>query len=514
MSAGHRLAMAALLLGTAAVAEAQPLGSFQWQLEPYCNVLTLSVTRAGDVYRLEGVDDQCGGVRASVVGIAAAGPDGDIGLGMSIITTPGAIPAHVRATFSLPSTSGTWQDSAGNAGTFVPTATAATSGSPRPTVGIGAAVLNPAAVQRRISGSCTARQFITAIDQDGRVSCSAARGGTITGVIAGPGLTAFSGTTTASLLFRTFALNTVEGLTATAPSSGSGSHPIVERQGRFFAWNAAKGAFRAGEVFWHLGQWDDHATGAYSVGMGRDARAYGRHSASFGDASIADGQYSFALNQGHATGMASLTFGRGNAAGPSALAAGLETGANGPTSVALGTNVQVPYQVPGSFVFGDDHPAAASRMIGDAHQFNVRASLTELYSNAAATTGVLTSLASPSWRSASDRRLKRHFRDLPGERVLERLARLPIREWNYITQEAAIRHLGPTAQDFQAAFWLGESPRQISTVDADGIALAALRAVEARTQLIATAQRDRRREDAELRARLERLEHLVNGSPK
>ncbi len=513
MSAGHRLALTWVAVGMAAAAEAQPLGTFQWQLEPYCNVLTLSVTQVGEVYRLEGTDDQCGGGRASIVGTATSNADSDIGFGLSIVTTPGAVPVHVRATISLPSISGTWQDSAGNAGAFVPTTRAATSGSPRPASGIAAAVLNPTEVQRRIRGSCAARQFITGIDQDGRVSCSPPRGGTITGVVAGPGLTASSGTTTANLSFRTFALSTSAGLVATAPPSGGGSHPIVERQGRFFAWSSGKGAFRAGEVFWYPGQWDDHATGAYSVGMGRDARAYGRHSSSFGDSSIADGQYSFALNQGYAPGMAAAAFGRGEAYGPSALAAGLETGANGPTSVALGTNVQVPYEVPGSFVFGDYRPAAASRMTGGAHQFNVRVdSFAEFVSNAAATTGVRLDVG--SWQSTSDRRLKAHFRPLAGERVLARLAHLPIREWNYVTQDATIRHLGPTAQGFQAAFGLGESPRQISTVDADGIALAALRAVEARTRAVDKAHRDRRREVAELGARLDRLEGLLKGRMK
>ena len=49
---------------------------------------------------------------------------------------------------------------------------------------------------------------------------------------------------------------------------------------------------------------------------------------------------------------------------------------------------------------------------------------------------------------------------------------MSIREWNYKAQHATIRHVGPTAQDFHAAFGLGEDPLRISTIDADGIALA------------------------------------------
>jgi hypothetical protein len=79
------------------------------------------------------------------------------------------------------------------------------------------------------------------------------------------------------------------------------------------------------------------------------------------------------------------------------------------------------------------------------------------------------------------------------------LAPMPIREWNYKAQDAAIRPVGPTAQDFTVAFGLGEDPLRISTIDADGIALRAIQALEART-------RELMQENAELKARLVRLE--------
>jgi hypothetical protein len=80
---------------------------------------------------------------------------------------------------------------------------------------------------------------------------------------------------------------------------------------------------------------------------------------------------------------------------------------------------------------------------------------------------------------------------------------MPIREWNYKVQNAAIRHVGPAAQDFYAAFGLGEDPLRISTIDADGIALRAIQALEARTR----ADNDRlTRENADLRERVAQLE--------
>ena len=55
--------LAALLTSGALTSEAtaQPLGTFRWQLHPFCNVVTVAITQNGAVYRLEGTDDQCGG---------------------------------------------------------------------------------------------------------------------------------------------------------------------------------------------------------------------------------------------------------------------------------------------------------------------------------------------------------------------------------------------------------------------------------------------------------------------
>lgn len=102
-----------------APASAQPLGSFTWQLQPYCNRVTLGVTQNGTLFTLDGVDDQCGATtRASVIGTAFTNPDGTIGLGMSIVMTGGAA-THVDATLSLATLNGTWRDSGGATGTFL-----------------------------------------------------------------------------------------------------------------------------------------------------------------------------------------------------------------------------------------------------------------------------------------------------------------------------------------------------------------------------------------------------------
>jgi hypothetical protein len=74
----------------------------------------------------------------------------------------------------------------------------------------------------------------------------------------------------------------------------------------------------------------------------------------------------------------------------------------------------------------------------------------------------------------SDRNVKENFQSVSALEVLDRVATLPVATWNYKTQPASIRHIGPTAQDFKAAFAVGETDTGISTVDEGGVALAAI----------------------------------------
>ncbi len=108
-----------LVLLSAVLAGAQPLGSYRWQQQPYCNVLTLNVVQVGVIYQLDGSDDQCGAAtRAAVVGIAFLNPNGTVGMGLTVVTTPGGTPLHIDATLSLATISGTWRDNTGNTGPF------------------------------------------------------------------------------------------------------------------------------------------------------------------------------------------------------------------------------------------------------------------------------------------------------------------------------------------------------------------------------------------------------------
>lgn len=82
-----------------------------------------------------------------------------------------------------------------------------------------------------------------------------------------------------------------------------------------------------------------------------------------------------------------------------------------------------------------------------------------------------------TWTNASDVNLKENFVAIDSRAVLEAVADLPIQSWNYRSEDDDVRHVGPTAQDFAAAFGLGDGETAISTVDADGVALTAVQAL-------------------------------------
>jgi hypothetical protein len=102
----------------------------------------------------------------------------------------------------------------------------------------------------------------------------------------------------------------------------------------------------------------------------------------------------------------------------------------------------------------------------------------------------------------SDRNLKTEFAAIDPAQVLSRVVELPISTWRYRKDGAEVRHLGPMAQDFHAAFGLWDTDKMIFPLDASGVSFAAIQALN--TRLVA-AEAD----NEALRARLERLERAL-----
>ncbi|MEE8170742.1 MAG: tail fiber domain-containing protein, partial [Phycisphaerae bacterium] len=180
--------------------------------------------------------------------------------------------------------------------------------------------------------------------------------------------------------------------------------------------------------------------------------------------------------------------------------------AEGLTSFAAGRRAKANHD--GAFVWGDSIDADVSSFGNDT--FSIRASGgTRFYSSSDPNKGVKLLANDSQWLSLSDRNAKENFEKVDSREILERLAAMPIETWTYRGQDDSIRHIGPMAQDFHAAFGVGPDDKHIGTMDADGVALAAI-------QGLLHVVRDKEKEIAalqartgDLEARLTRLERLV-----
>ncbi len=80
-----------------------------------------------------------------------------------------------------------------------------------------------------------------------------------------------------------------------------------------------------------------------------------------------------------------------------------------------------------------------------------------------------------SWTAISDRNAKKNFKPVDAVAVLDKLAAIPIEQWNYKWEkDTDVPNLGPMAQDFKRAFYPGRDDKGISTLEFDGVELAAI----------------------------------------
>jgi hypothetical protein len=274
-------------------------------------------------------------------------------------------------------------------------------------------------------------------------------------------------------------------------------------QGAFGATIGGGGGHPPGQSQFLLTQTVTDIYGTVSGGLGNTAGS--------ADADPEDSPYATVSGgyQNHASKRASTVIGgwmNGAEGQYSTVVGGLDNRASGDYAVAAGRRAKAIHD--GAFVWGD---AASSDVESTAdNQFTVRASGgVRIFTDGALSSGSELAAGSGSWSTLSDRNAKANFRNVSGERVLERLDGLQIQNWNYRTQSTSIRHIGPTAQDFSEAFGVGEDDRHISSVDADGVALAAIqglyRVVKSKDEEIQVYKK----RVLSLEQRLNRLEALV-----
>jgi len=178
----------------------------------------------------------------------------------------------------------------------------------------------------------------------------------------------------------------------------------------------------------------------------------------------------------------------------------------GSFSLAAGRRAKARHR--GSFVWGDstdddivstNENSITMRAVGGVRIFSY-VDPTQILAPA----GVRLAPGSGSWSSLSDRNAKRDFSDVDARQVLAKVAALPISTWRYQGEAAGVRHIGPTAQDFAAAFAMGDSDTSITTVDADGVALAAIQGLHQKLADKEAEMESLKREMAEVKELLRR----------
>jgi Chaperone of endosialidase len=208
----------------------------------------------------------------------------------------------------------------------------------------------------------------------------------------------------------------------------------------------------------------------------------GRTNAASNDRSVVVGG-----NQNTASGQDSVVIGgEGNTSTGirSATIGGRLNQATGQSSFAAGNRAQTRttggVNHNGAFVWADSLDAAFRSTAAD--EFSVRARggvrfVTGATNTAGESTGLVGVFLAPNdsgWTVLSDRASKTSVVRVNALDVLARVRKLPISTWQYKAQDQSVRHIGPMAQDFAVAFGLGATDKGINTIDADGVALAAI----------------------------------------
>lgn len=155
---------------------------------------------------------------------------------------------------------------------------------------------------------------------------------------------------------------------------------------------------------------------------------------------------------------------------------------------------------PGAFVWGDTNNA--SLFSTNANSVTMRFSGGyRLFSNSGASIGAHLPPSASSWAALSDRNAKENFEPVDTAAILEKLAALPVTAWTYKDDPNHRRYIGPVAQDFHAAFGLGDDVT-INTLDTDGVALAAIQALARGNHELRRMNDEMKRENEALRAEI------------
>lgn len=109
----------------------------------------------------------------------------------------------------------------------------------------------------------------------------------------------------------------------------------------------------------------------------------------------------------------------------------------------------------------------------------------------------------------SDANVKMGFLPVNGQKILQKILAMPVTTWSYREEGSDVVHMGPTAQDFYAAFGLGADNKHIAALDSNGVALAAIQELARMSQAQEARIAALEQQNADLEERVEALEKLV-----
>jgi trimeric autotransporter adhesin len=205
--------------------------------------------------------------------------------------------------------------------------------------------------------------------------------------------------------------------------------------------------------------------------------------------------------------------------GTGATAIGYDNTADADFSTALGYRASTNGHM-GAMVLSDASTTDSTEASAN-NQFMSRfAGGYRLWTNAVMTNSCAIAAGGTSWVCSSSRALKENFTPVDGEELLARIRGVELNRWTLIGDPARTPHLGPFAEDFHAAFGLGDDPKAIGHQDIDGVNFGGVKALDARTVQMQSRMDEQARQieqlqadKAALEARIQRLEALLAPAP-
>ena len=228
-------------------------------------------------------------------------------------------------------------------------------------------------------------------------------------------------------------------------------------------------------------------------------------------ASIALGSYNQSM------GIHSLALGFKNLiSGSFGVSIGTDNVVDGESSIVMG-NFASDNGLPGCFMFSDPTPVnpmnPEEMFVADApNQFKIKATGGAKFVVGYEGTdevGAELSTSSGGWHVLGSKKSSKSIKDINEESYLQKLVNMPLQKTVNKEKNNSTTHLTPYAEDFYNAFGLGNSPREMSYLDLDGVSFAAIKALEKRTSNLQKENENLKKENKLLRKEIEEIKAMI-----